>query len=52
MGPNARSRRSATTSSTIATPPWRRLAASVVALALFSLLTLSLAHAADAQPRT
>jgi hypothetical protein len=53
MGHSARSRSANTssTSSTTATPPWRRLAASLVALALFSLLSLSLAHAADAQPR-
>jgi hypothetical protein len=38
-----------TSSRTIATSSWRRLAASLIALALLAVLTLSLAGAADAK---
>src|SRR3954453_13139834 len=40
-----------TTTRTFAMPPWRRIAASLVALSLGAVLTLSLASAAGAQPR-
>jgi len=40
-----------TSGRTIATPPWRRIAASLIALALLAVLTLSLAGAADAKVR-